>query len=195
MSRVGWVLLWITVLAIPAAFALGLSLWLAPDEKTGLEKLYYACATAFGMLGAVAALTLVWVFLREGTRAVTALKSAAYSQVYGRLADLTKALMHGCEKRDWFADPSEREHERDQDPRSHLCDLAFNLFEEVYYQRHKFRLLDREDWRGWLRTIQLFMSRRYAIGYWRIAQSQYPEHFVRAMNRITAGKGLPEKHR
>ena len=186
MSKIGWTLLAITILAIPAAVGLGVLLWLAPDEKQGLEKLYYACGTAFGLLGAVGTLTLVWVFLREGTRAVTALKSAAYSQLYGRLADLTKALMDGCERRDWFADPPERDQERTQDARSHLCDLAFSLFEEVYYQRHKFRLLDDEDWNGWLHTIQTFMSRHYAKAYWQIAHRHYPEPFVRAMQLIMA---------
>lgn len=186
MSRVGWWLLWITLLAIPGGACLSLYLWLAPDEKTGLEKLYYSLATSFGFVGAVAAMTLVWVFLHEGTRAITALKSSAYSQVYGRLADLTKALMTGCETRDWFAEPSERDPERTQDPRSHLCDMAFSLFEEVYYQRHKFRLLDREDWRSWVRTIETFMSRPYAKAYWRLTQSHYADSFVRAMNRITA---------
>jgi hypothetical protein len=195
MSKVGRALLWITILAIPAALGLGLSLWLTPDEKKGLEKLYYACATAFGLLGAVGTLTLVWVFLWEGTRAVTALKASAYSQVYGRLADLTKALMDGCATRDWFADPPERDEERTRDPRSHLCDLAFALFEEVYYQRHKFLLLDDEDWRGWLRTIQVFLSRPYPRAYWRIAQGHYPQPFVRSINDITAGDPGPEAQR
>jgi hypothetical protein len=192
MSRVGRTLLGITILAIPAAFGLGLSLWLAPDEKKGLEKLYYACATAFALLGAVGTLTLVWVFLWEGTRAVTALKSSAYSQLYGRLADLTNALMDGCEGRDWSADPPERDREHTQDPRSHLCDMAFSLFEEAYYQRYKFRLLDDEDWRGWLRTIRTFMSRRYAKAYWGIARCHYAESFVRAINEITEGGPPPE---
>lgn len=192
MSRVERALLWITILAIPAAVGLGLSLWFTPDEKKGLEKLFYACTTAFGFLGAVGTLSLVWVFLREGTRAVTALKASAYSQIYGRLADLTKALMDGCEERDWFANPPEGDRERAQDPRTHLCDMAFSLFEEVYNQRHKFHLLDDEDWRGWLRTMQSFMSRGFARAYWRIAQSHYPGPFVRAMNDITAGEARPE---
>lgn len=193
MSKTERALLWTSILAIPSALGLGLCLWLLPDEKQGLEKLYYACGTAFGLLAAVAALTLVWVFLVEGRRAVTALKSSAYSQIYGRLADLTKALMAGCEKRDWFAEPPASDQERIQDPRTHLCDMAFILFEEVYDHRHKFRLLDDDDWGGWMRAIQSFMSRRYPKVYWQIAQSHYPEAFVRTMNDLAAaGSGSKE---
>src|SRR4051812_33462338 len=68
MSRVERALLRITILAIPAAIGLGLSLWFTPDEKNALGGLYYTWATAFALLGAVGTLTLVWVFLWEGTR-------------------------------------------------------------------------------------------------------------------------------
>jgi hypothetical protein len=184
MSPVGKTLLWITLAAIPGALALGLCLWLVPDEKKGLEKLYYAAATAFAFLGVVGTLTLVWVFLWEGTRAITALKSTAYSQLYARLAELSKALMDGCENRDWSADPPADAQARTQDRRAHLCDMAFSLFEEVYYQRHKFYLLDDADWNGWIRTIHSFLSRRYVRAYWHLTRSHYAEPFVITMSEI-----------
>src|SRR5262249_48757355 len=97
----------------------------------------------------------------------------------------------GCEGRDWYADPPDQDHERTQDPRSHLCDMAFNLFEEVYYQRHKFRLLDDEDWRGWWRMIQALMGRRYAKAYWPVVRSYYSEPFARAVDAISGGESPP----
>lgn len=137
---------------------------------------------------AIGSITLVWFFLWEGAQMTKTMRSSAYSAINERFQDLSKAMMENCESRDWYADPPGDDQQLARDSRAYLCDIAFTLFEEVYYHRIEFELLDDENWESWRRSIKSFVVRPYVTKYWQMVRSQYSDSFSETIDRILVEK-------
>ena len=159
---------------------------LAENRYTGLVD---GLSVASEMMIAVGSVTLVWFFLWEGTQLTKTMRSSAYSAINERFLDLSKAMLDGCENRDWFCEPPSDEHTLSRDSRAYLCAMAFTAFEEVYYHRNEFELLDDEIWESWLRSIKSFVGRPYVRLYWKMVKSQYSDSFSNEIDKVIAEKG------
>ena len=148
-----------------------------------------ALTVAAEVMVAVGSVTLVWFFLWEGTQLTKTMRSSAYSAINERFLDLSKAMLEGCEERDWFSEPPTDEQALARDSRAYLCDMAFTAFEEVYYHRNEFELLDDENWESWLRSIKSFVGRPYVRLYWKMVKSQYSDSFSSEIDKVIAEKG------
>lgn len=137
---------------------------------------------------AVGSITLVWFFLWEGAQMTKTMRSSAYSAINERFQDLSKAMLDGCESRDWYADPPMDDASLSKDSRAYLCDMAFTMFEEVYYHRIEFELLDDENWESWRRSLKTFVHRPYVRKYWTMVRGQYSASFSKTIDAIIQEK-------
>jgi len=164
-------------------------LYIARTAENNHQGLVDAFTVAAEVMVAVGSVTLVWFFLWEGTQLTKTMRSSAYSAINERFLDLSKAMLEGCENRDWFCEPSSDEQALSRDSRAYLCDMAFTAFEEVYYHRNEFELLDDENWESWLRSIKSFVGRPYVRLYWKMVKSQYSDSFSTEIDKVIAEKG------
>ena len=164
-------------------------LYIARTAENNHQGLVDAFTVAAEVMVAVGSVTLVWFFLWEGTQLTKTMRSSAYSAINERFLDLSKAMLDGCENRDWFCEPPSDEHTLSRDSRAYLCDMAFTAFEEVYYHRNEFELLDDENWESWLRSIKSFVGRPYVRLYWKMVKSQYSDSFSTEIDKVIAEKG------
>lgn len=164
-------------------------LYIARTAENNHQGLVDAFTVAAEVMVAVGSVTLVWFFLWEGTQLTKTMRSSAYSAINERSLDLSKAMLEGCENRDWFCEPPSDEQALSRDSRAYLCDMAFTAFEEVYYHRNEFELLDDENWESWLRSIKSFVGRPYVRLYWKMVKSQYSDSFSTEIDKVIAEKG------
>ena len=164
-------------------------LYIARTAENSHQGLVDAFTVAAEVMVAVGSVTLVWFFLWEGTQLTKTMRSSAYSAINERFLDLSKAMLDGCENRDWFCEPPSDEQALSRDSRAYLCDMAFTAFEEVYYHRNEFELLDDENWESWLRSIKSFVGRPYVRLYWKMVKSQYSDSFSTEIDKVIAEKG------
>jgi len=164
-------------------------LYIARTAENNHQGLVDAFTVAAEVMVAVGSVTLVWFFLWEGTQLTKTMRSSAYSAINERFLDLSKAMLDGCENRDWFCEPPSDEHTLSRDSRAYLCDMAFTAFEEVYYHRNEFELLYDENWESWLRSIKSFVGRPYVRLYWKMVKSQYSDSFSTEIDKVIAEKG------
>lgn len=164
-------------------------LYIARTAENNHQGLVDAFTVAAEVMVAVGSVTLVWFFLWEGTQLTKTMRSSAYSAINERFLDLSKAMLEGCENRDWFSEPPSDEQALSRDSRAYLCDMAFTAFEEVYYHRNEFELLDDENWESWLRSIKSFVGRPYVRLYWKMVKSQYSDSFSTEIDKVIAEKG------
>ena len=164
-------------------------LYIARTAENNHQGLVDAFTVAAEVMVAVGSVTLVWFFLWEGTQLTKTMRSSAYSAINERFLDLSKAMLDGCENRDWFCEPPSDEKALSRDSRAYLCDMAFTAFEEVYYHRNEFELLDDENWESWLRSIKSFVGRPYVRLYWKMVKSQYSDSFSTEIDKVIAEKG------
>lgn len=176
------------VTLIGTSLGLLAGLYIAKTAHNSHEGLVDALTVAAEIMVAVGSVTLVWFFLWEGTQLTKTMRSSAYSAINERFLDLSKAMLDGCEHRDWFSDPPTDEQALARDSRAYLCDMAFTAFEEVYYHRNEFELLDDENWESWLRSIKSFVGRPYVRLYWKMVKSQYSDSFTAEIDKVIAEK-------
>lgn len=66
-----------------------------------------------------------------------------------------------------------------------VTDLKFTLFEEIYMQYTKFRLIDREDWLLWKESIKENLWFPFITGgYWEESKKYYAPQFVAEIEQI-----------
>lgn len=165
----------VTVLGVLAS--VGCGILIANQGADRYESLVDAMTVASEMAIAVGGITLVWFFLWEGTQLTKTMRSSAYSAINERFQDLSKAMLDGCEQRDWYDEPPIGDRALARDSRAYLCDMAFTMFEEVYYHRIEFELVDDESWESWKRSVKSFVSRPYVMKYWSMVRAQYSDSF------------------
>lgn len=184
--KTGVAIFLVTVIGTASGLLAGLYIATSADSRyTGVVD---ALSVAAELIIAVGSVTLVWFFLWEGSQLTKTMRSSAYSAINERFLDLSKAMLDGCENRDWFCDPPTDEQTLARDSRAYLCDMAFTAFEEVYYHRNEFELLDDENWESWLRSIKSFVSRPYVRNYWKMVKSQYSDSFSTEIDKVIGEK-------
>lgn len=179
--RAGVAIFLVTVVGTAAGLAAGVAITRSAGET--YEGLVDGITAAAELVIAVGGITLVWFFLWEGAQLTKTMRSAAYADINDRFIELSKAMLEGCEHRDWFSDPPSDEQALSRDSRAYLCDMAFTAFEEVYYHRIEFELLDDENWESWLRSIKSFVNRPYVRQYWDTVRLQYSDSFAREIDK------------
>ena len=177
------------VTLIGTSLGLLAGLYIVKTSENSHQGLVDAFTVAAEVMVAVGSVTLVLFFLWEGTQLTKTMRSSAYSAINERFLDLSKAMLDGCENRDWFSEPPSDEQALSRDSRAYLCDMAFTAFEEVYYHRNEFELLDDENWESWLRSIKSFVGRPYVRLYWKMVKSQYSDSFSTEIDKVIAEKG------
>ena len=154
----------------------------------GAQQFVDGLTVASELAIAVGSVTLVWFFLWEGAQMTKTMRSSAYSAINERFQDLSKAMIEGCENRDWYSEPPSDDQSLSRDSRAYLCDMAFTMFEEVYYHRIEFELLDDENWDSWRRSIKTFVHRQYVRKYWSMVRAQYSESFSKTIDTVIMEK-------
>lgn len=154
----------------------------------GAQQFVDGLTVASELAIAVGSVTLVWFFLWEGAQMTKTMRSSAYSAINERFQDLSKAMIEGCENRDWYSEPPSDDQSLSRDSRAYLCDMAFTMFEEVYYHRIEFELLDDENWDSWRRSIKTFVHRPYVRKYWSMVRAQYSESFSKTIDTVILEK-------
>lgn len=184
--RTGVLIFAVTLFGSLASFLTGWLIFSNHDEIP--DRVIDGITAGSEMAIAIGSITLVWFFLWEGAQMTKTMRSSAYSAINERFQDLSKAMMENCESRDWYADPPSDDQQLARDSPRYLCDIAFTLFEEVYYHRIEFELLDDENWESWSRSIKSFIIRPYVTKYWITVRSQYSDSFSETIDRILLEK-------
>lgn len=184
--RTGVTIFLVTI--VGSALGLLAGIVIARGADKSYEGLVDGITAAAEAIIAVGGITLVWFFLWEGAQLTKTMRSSAYSDINERFMDLSKAMLDGCEHRDWFTDPPADDQALSRDSRAYLCDMAFTAFEEVYYHRIEFELLDDENWESWLRSIKSFVNRPYVRQYWRMVRLQYSDSFATEIDKAIMAK-------
>ena len=184
--RTGVIIFAVTLLGSLISFAIGWFIAISSMEKTA--QILDGITAGSELAIAFGSITLVWFFLWEGAQMTKTMRSSAYSAINERFQDLSKAMMENCEGRDWYADPPTDDQQLSRDSRAYLCDIAFTLFEEVYYHRIEFELLDDENWESWRRSIKSFVTRPYVTKYWQTVRSQYSDSFSETIDKVLLEK-------
>ncbi|MBI1321569.1 hypothetical protein GC170_00050 [bacterium] len=179
--RTGVTIFLVTI--VGSALGLLAGIVIARGADKSYEGLVDGITAAAEAVIAVGGITLVWFFLWEGAQLTKTMRSSAYSDINDRFMDLSKAMLEGCEHRDWFTEPPGDDQSLSRDSRAYLCDMAFTAFEEVYYHRIEFQLLDDENWESWLRSIKSFVNRPYVRQYWRMVRLQYSASFAAEIDK------------
>lgn len=180
--RTGVAIFLVTIVGTALGLAAGVAITRSSDKT--YEGLVDGITAAAELIIAVGGITLVWFFLWEGAQLTKTMRSSAYSDINERFMDLSKAMLEGCESRDWYADPPADDQALSRDSRAYLCDMAFTAFEEVYYHRIEFELLDDENWESWMRSIKSFVNRPYVRQYWGMVRSQYSDSFAAEIDMV-----------
>ena len=184
--RTGVAIFLVTIVGTAVGLASGIAI--ARGSEKSYEGLVDGITAAAELIIAVGGITLVWFFLWEGAQMTKTMRSSAYSDINERFMELSKAMLEGCETRDWFTDPPTDEQALSRDSRAYLCDMAFTAFEEVYYHRIEFELLDDENWESWLRSIKSFVNRPYVRLYWHMVRLQYSDSFAAEIDKAITAK-------
>ena len=184
--KTGVIIFAVTLLGCLISFLAGW--YIAAASKDSSAQLLDGITAGSELAIAFGSVTLVWFFLWEGTQLTKTMRSSAYSAINERFQDLSKAMMENCESRDWYADPPTDDQQLSRDSRAYLCDIAFTLFEEVYYHRIEFELLDDENWESWRRSIKSFVTRPYVTKYWQTVRSQYSDSFSDTIDQVLTEK-------
>lgn len=180
-------LLVLTAAGMIGAGVLGLALWNAPSKFDESERLYHTWALIAECWIALGSVGLVLFFLWEGRHFIKTLASSNYSHIYNRLDQINLLLVEHMESRG--LDLSQ--HVADDydfpftDARTHLCDMIFTLYEETFYQWHKFETLDEEDWDQWRNSIKRIFQLPYVRKYWDDFQEKtYPVKFQKMIQEL-----------
>jgi hypothetical protein len=184
--RTGVAIFLVTIVGTALGLVAGIAI--ARGATQSHEGLVDGITAAAELIIAVGGITLVWFFLWEGAQLTKTMRSSAYSDINERFMDLSKAMLDGCENRDWYADPPADDQALSRDSRAYLCDMAFTAFEEVFYHRIEFELLDDENWESWLRSIKSFVNRPYVRQYWLTVRLQYSDSFAAEIDRVLASR-------
>jgi hypothetical protein len=145
-----------------------------------------------GGVQAVATLVLVvltgyyaWAsraLVRE-TRAT--LKATARMTLQGRLDRMTEILIHDPSLFKSLDDDSDTGDE--QDSRFHVANMFVSILEEAHTQYSDEHSMTEADWDAWAATCDVFLHRRYFIGYWRRVHRTYNLAFQQFVNeRLSA---------
>jgi hypothetical protein len=121
--------------------------------------------------------------------AIRQLKSSSYSQIYSRLDTINYLLVERMPQLKFGQSTFNPEDFSFAAPERHLVGMLFTLFENVYYQRHKFRVLGDADWNAWKLTIRETLAVPYVREYWKgngsgTGRSSYTLEFQEVIQEI-----------
>ena len=81
-------------------------------------------------------------------------KAASYSQLYSRLDTLNYLMVENVKKLNLYKPKFDEEDFGFSTPERHFVGMVFTLFENVYYQKENFRVLEDSDWNAWELSIK-----------------------------------------
>ena len=132
-------------------------------------------------LGIIASFLLafiqMWIYVKS-------LRASSHVALLTRLDNLNRLLFENSKV---FADlylPYDPQNIPEADPRTHLLDMIFTLFEEVYFQHYKYKFISKQVMDAWARTIKSTLTLPYAIGYWTEVKDEYPEDFRKFVDML-----------
>ena len=76
-----------------------------------------------------------------------------------------------------------------------ISDMRLALFEEVFVQYKKFKLLDEEDWNAWRAILAQWIEKPFFEGYWKISSPSFRASFVSEVAAITEELSKTQAHR
>jgi len=180
-------LLVFTLAGMAGSLLLGLAIWNAPSAQDQSERIYHTGAVVAEWWVALGSVGLVLFFLWEGRHFVKTLASSNYSHIYNRLDQINLLLVEQMDGRklDLSEEVPDDYDFPFTDPRTHLCDMVFSLYEEAFYQRIKFGTLDDEDWEQWRNSLGRVLNLPFVRKYWQEFQAKsYPLKFQALVQEV-----------
>jgi len=113
-------------------------------------------------------------------------KAASYSQLYSRLDTLNYLMVENVKKLNLYKPKFDEEDFGFSTPERHFVGMVFTLFENVYYQKENFRVLEDSDWNAWELSIKETFDVPYIAEYWwkRGGKEGYTPKFRDEIERI-----------
>lgn len=106
------------------------------------------------------------------------LRASTHSTISDQTFEINRLLIEKPDLFSKFVQPYTKEGESyPNDPHSALVAMMLILFEEIYFQRHKYGFIDKNSWKAWVRTMKKTLELPYFHGYWEEIKDEYPEKF------------------
>lgn len=115
---------------------------------------------------------------------IRTMKGSTSVLLSGRMDEINRTLLDRPEIFDALSQPYSPLPGVRQSSAELITDLKFTLFEEIYMQYVKFRLIDKHDWRLWKESIKENMGYPFMRGYWEDSKKYYDKRFVFEVENI-----------
>lgn len=145
-----------------------------------------AIVLAIGLVALVRHLRLSSQMIQvQADATMRAVKSSAQSKALAQFNEVNRIV---AENQEFFVEATNGQ-VPNEDARYNVMGTILATFEDVYFQRSAYDLLDDEVWEAWVRTMKSVMVHPYPRDHWRESREIYPDSFRRFIDEVEATAG------